>query len=56
MISFIVSVTTESQTAEAKLKDFAGDTIAVQLYLTLKDEKVTVNQYNWIQIIQVNMD
>ncbi|XP_051884662.1 putative ATP-dependent RNA helicase TDRD12 [Pristis pectinata] len=33
----------ESQTVEAKLKDVAGDTIAVQLYLTLKDGKVCLN-------------
>ncbi|XP_032892374.1 putative ATP-dependent RNA helicase TDRD12 [Amblyraja radiata] len=42
-IQYFQKLSQESQTAEAKLKDFAGDTIAVQLYLTLKDEKVCLN-------------
>ncbi|XP_078257662.1 putative ATP-dependent RNA helicase TDRD12 [Rhinoraja longicauda] len=42
-IQYFQKLSRESQTAEAKLKGVAGDTIAVQLYLTLKDEKVCLN-------------
>ncbi|XP_072925764.1 putative ATP-dependent RNA helicase TDRD12 [Hemitrygon akajei] len=42
-IQYFQKMAQESQTAEAKLKGIAGDTIAVQLYLTLKDGKVCLN-------------
>ncbi|XP_062923054.1 putative ATP-dependent RNA helicase TDRD12 isoform X2 [Mobula hypostoma] len=42
-IQYFQKMAQESQIAEAKLKGIAGDTIAVQLYLTLKDGKVCMN-------------
>ncbi|XP_069757871.1 putative ATP-dependent RNA helicase TDRD12 isoform X4 [Narcine bancroftii] len=42
-IKYFQKLSQESQTVEAKLKGVTGDTIAVQLYLTLKDVKVCLN-------------
>ncbi|XP_041047623.1 putative ATP-dependent RNA helicase TDRD12 [Carcharodon carcharias] len=42
-VQYFQKMSRESEVAEAKLQGVAGDTFAVQLYLTVNDEKVCLN-------------
>ncbi|XP_078400909.1 putative ATP-dependent RNA helicase TDRD12 [Cetorhinus maximus] len=42
-VQYFQKMSRESEVAEAKLQGIAGDTFAVQLYLTVNDEKVCLN-------------
>ncbi|XP_067854090.1 putative ATP-dependent RNA helicase TDRD12 [Heptranchias perlo] len=42
-VQYFQKMSRESEVVEAKLQGIAGDTFAVQLYLTLNDEKVCLN-------------